>query len=213
MSAAWSQTPQTLPQWLAHNAATRGTEVAQRHKRDGVWKEFSWNDVRNEVRALALGLRERGVQRGQTVVLLSENRPELYWAEWAAMAVGAKVVALYPDATESELDYVVQDAQAVCVFAEDQEQVDKVLPVMARSPALRTVVWWESGGLWSYRNEGLFGWDAFRTAERDTKPEDAAWFDQSVPSYIGLASFCSIWSLGSFTLMMCAPSSAAMCAA
>ena len=180
MSAAWSQTPQTLPQWLAHNAATRGTEVAQRHKRDGVWKEFSWNDVRNEVRALALGLRERGVQRGQTVVLLSENRPELYWAEWAAMAVGAKVVALYPDAAESELDYVVQDAQAVCVFAEDQEQVDKVLPVMARTPALHTVVWWESGGLWSYRNEGLFGWDAFRTAERDTKPEDAAWFEQSV---------------------------------
>ena len=91
--------PQTLPQWLVHNALTRPNEVAQRHKRDGVWKEFSWTDVRDEVRALALGLRERGVQRGQTVVLLSENRPELYWAEWAAMAVGAKVVALYLDGT------------------------------------------------------------------------------------------------------------------
>ena len=180
MSALLDSTPQTLPQWLMHNAAARGSEVAQRHKRDGVWKEFTWSDVCNEVRALALGLRARGVQRGQTVVLLSENRPELYWAEWAAMAVGAKVAALYPDATESELDYVVADAQAVCVFAEDQEQVDKVLPVMARHPALHSVVWWESGGLWSYGNEGLFGWNAFRTAERDMTSDDAAWFEQSV---------------------------------
>jgi long-chain acyl-CoA synthetase len=172
--------PQTLPQWLLHNAATRPDEVAQRHKRDGVWKEFSWTDVRDEVRALALGLRARGVQRGQTVVLLSENRPELYWAEWAALAVGAKVVALYPDATETEVDYVVADAQAVCVFAEDQEQVDKVLPVMARHLGLHTVVWWESGGLWSYRNEGLLGWDAFNAPARPIAPQDSAWFEQSV---------------------------------
>lgn len=172
--------PQTLPQWLLHNAATRSTEVAQRHKRDGVWKEFSWADVHDEVRALAIGLRARGVQRGQTVVLLSENRPELYWAEWAALAVGAKVVALYPDASAAEVDYVVQDAQAVCVFAEDQEQVDKVLPLMARHTGLHTVVWWESGGLWSYRNQGLLGWDALKAPALPIRTEDAAWFAQSV---------------------------------
>lgn len=171
--------PQTLPQWLLHNAASRAGEVAQRHKRDGVWKEFTWRAVLDEVRALALGLRARGVQRGQTVVLLSENRPELYWAEWAAMAVGAKVVALYPDAAQSEVDYVLQDAQGVCVFAEDQEQVDKVLPLMAMHPDLHTVVWWESGGLWSYQHEGLFGWDAFKGLGA-ASGADAAWFDQSV---------------------------------
>jgi long-chain acyl-CoA synthetase len=192
MSATLNKTPQTLPQWLLHNAATRGSEVAQRHKRDGVWHEFSWADVRDEVRALALGLRARGVQRGQTVVLLSENRPELYWAEWAAMAVGAKVVALYPDAAQAEVDYIVADAQAVCVFAEDQEQVDKVLPVMARHGGLHTVVWWESGGLWSYRHEGLLGWDAFRAPA-----EDAAWFEQSVMQ--GQASDIAVLSYTSGT--------------
>ncbi|WP_396440618.1 AMP-dependent synthetase/ligase [Limnohabitans sp.] len=173
-------TPQTLPQWLVHNAAVRPDEVAQRHKRDGIWKEFSWADVRDEVRELALGLRARGVQRGQTVVLMSENRPELYWAEWAAQAIGAKVVALYPDATETEVDYVVQDAQAVCVFAEDQEQVDKVLPLMSRHTGLHTVVWWESGGLWSYQQDGLLGWDAFKAPARPVDAEAAAWFEQVI---------------------------------
>lgn len=172
--------PQTLPQWLLHNAATRPDEVAQRHKREGIWKEFSWSHVRDEVRELSLGLRARGVQRGQTVVLMSENRPELYWAEWAALALGAKVVALYPDATETEVDYVVQDAQAVCVFAEDQEQVDKVLPLMPRHPGLHTVVWWEPGGLWNYQHEGLLGWDAFKAPARPISAEDAAWFEQVV---------------------------------
>jgi long-chain acyl-CoA synthetase len=177
MSAYITNPPQTLPQWLLHNATTRPAEVAQRHKLDGVWKEFTWADVRDEVCALALGLRVRGVQRGDTVVLLSENRPQLYWAEWAAMAVGAKVVALYPDAAEAELDYVVSDAQAVCVFAEDQEQVDKVLPVMERHAGLHTVVWWEPGGLWSYENEGLLGWAAFRGA---ATPSDRTWFEEAV---------------------------------
>ncbi|MDM7941415.1 MAG: AMP-binding protein [Hydrogenophaga sp.] len=177
MSAHTTKPPQTLPQWLLHNATTRSAEVAQRHKLDGVWKEFTWADVRDEVCALTLGLRARGVQRGDTVVLLSENRPQLYWAEWAAMAVGAKVVALYPDAAEAELDYVVADAQAVCVFAEDQEQVDKVLPVMERHRGLHTVVWWEPGGLWSYENEGLLGWEAFRGT---ATPADRTWFEEAV---------------------------------
>jgi long-chain acyl-CoA synthetase len=180
MSAILDTKPQTLPQWLVHNAATRPNEVAQRHKRDGVWKEFSWTAVRDEVRAIALGLRARGVQRGQTVLLIGENRPELYWAEWAAMAIGAKAVALYPDATEAEIDYVAGDAQAVCVFAEDQEQVDKVLPVAARHSGLHTVVYWETGGLWSYKTAGLTAWDALKTAAHPVGPADAQWFEQVV---------------------------------
>ena len=95
--------------------------------------EFTWTRrARRGARAGAGPARERGVQRGDTVVLISENRPELYWAEWAAMALGAKVVALYPDAGRGRGRVRGSDAQAVCVFAEDQEQVDKVLPVARR---------------------------------------------------------------------------------
>ncbi|MDP1685222.1 long-chain fatty acid--CoA ligase [Hydrogenophaga sp.] len=177
--------PQTLPQWLVHNATTRPHEVAQRHKREGVWKEFDWLSVHNEVRAIALGLRARGVQRGQTVLLIGENRPELYWAEWAAMAVGAKAVALYPDATEAEIDYVVDDSQTVCVFAEDQEQVDKVLPVALRHSGLHTVVYWEVGGLWSYKTAGLLAWDALKTSAHPVGPADDAWFAQVVAQGTG----------------------------
>jgi len=172
--------PQTLPQWLAHNAATRPRDVAQRHKREGVWKQFDWLALRDEVRALTLGLKARGVQRGQTVLLIGENRPELYWAEWAVMAIGAKVVALYPDATEAEIDYVVADSQTVCVFAEDQEQVDKVLPVATQHSDLHTIVYWETGGLWSYKSAGLLAWDALKAAALPINAADNEWFEQVV---------------------------------
>jgi long-chain acyl-CoA synthetase len=74
----------------------------------------------------------------------------------------------------------------VCVFAEDQEQVDKVLPVKARHEGLHSVVWWESGGLWSYEQPGLLGWDALKaTAHRAASTDaqrlaDERWFAQAV---------------------------------
>ena len=159
-----AELPQTLPQWLLHNAQARATTVGQRHKRDGVWREYRWSAIFAQVRALAYGLAVRGVGRGDTVVILSENRPEQYWAELAAQCLGAKVVALYPDATEDELDYVVEDAGAVCIFAEDQEQVDKALPVARRRPQVHSIVWWEDGGMWGYREADLLSLDVLRTA-------------------------------------------------
>jgi long-chain acyl-CoA synthetase len=172
--------PQTLPQWLLHRTDVRPTEIGQRHKRDGIWREFSWAAIRDEVQALALGLAARGVRRGQTVLLIGENRPEMYWAEWAAMSLGAKAVALYPDAAEAELDFVSGDAQAVCIFAEDQEQVDKALPVAARHQGIHTVVWWEPGGLWGYRDAVLFEWNALKALGEAPGRDAAAWFEQEV---------------------------------
>lgn len=158
-----SELPQTLPQWLLHNARERAAQVGQRHKQSGVWREYRWAAIYAEVRRIAAGLAARGVTRGETVVVISENRPEQYWAELAAQSLGAKVVALYPDATEAEMDYVVEDSGAVCIFAEDQEQVDKALPISRRRPQVRTIVWWEDGGLWGYRDPQLVSLPSLRS--------------------------------------------------
>lgn len=147
--------PQTLPQSLLHNRCERPDAVGHRHKRRGIWKEFSWSRIYDQVRQIAYGLLALGVQRGQTVVLISENRPENYWVEWAAMAIGAKTATLYPDSSAEELRYVADDAQAVCVFAEDQEQVDKALSAAQGCPQLHTIFYCEPGGLWAYRHPRL----------------------------------------------------------
>ncbi len=178
--------PQTLPQWLVHRAKLQAHDIAQRHKRDGIWREFSWQDIWLEVREIAYGLLAQGVRRGQTVLLIGENRPEMYWGEWAAMCIGAKTVALYPDATESELEYVVQDAQVVCIFAEDQEQVDKALPIAQRHTQVQTIVWWEPGGLWSYQDAILSNWDALKLSGETLRAAQPRWVDEEVDKGQGL---------------------------
>jgi long-chain acyl-CoA synthetase len=152
--------PQTLPQWLLHNRRERAHEVGHRYKQRGIWKEFDWNGIFDRVVEIAYGLLALGVQRGQTVMLISENRPELYWVEWAAMAIGAKTVTMYPDSSADEMAYVADDSEAVCVFAEDQEQVDKALVAAQRCPRIRTIFHCEPGGLWDYRQAHLKSLDA-----------------------------------------------------
>ena len=175
-----SPLPQTLPQWLWHNARTRPAQVGQRYKQAGVWREYGWREIADRVAALAFGLSARGVQRGDAVLLISENRPELYWAEWAALALGARVAVLYPDASGDEMDYVVADSGAVCIFAEDQEQVDKALPVAQGHAAVHSIVWWESGGLWGYDDARLLSWDALVAAGRPLADSDAQAVQRSV---------------------------------
>ncbi|RYX95462.1 MAG: long-chain fatty acid--CoA ligase [Comamonadaceae bacterium] len=147
--------PQTAPQWLAYNARERGTLVGQRYKCRGVWQQFTWAKIHEQAERIAFGLLSLGVKPGNTVMLIGENRPEIFWAEWAAMAIGAKTVTLYPDASAQELRYIAEDSQAVCVFADDQEQVDKALGVAEGSAILKDIIYWEPGGLWAYREPSL----------------------------------------------------------
>src|SRR5439155_17435258 len=151
--------PHTLPQWLLHSRREVPDTIGHRYKQRGIWKEFSWSGIYVRVVEIAYGLLALGVERGQTVLLISENRPEVYWVEWAAMAIGAKTVTLYPDSSADELAYVADDSETACVFAEDQEQVDKALEAAQRCLRIRTIFYCEPGGLWDYRQPHLKGLD------------------------------------------------------
>lgn len=154
--------PQTLPQLLLNNRRAQPDLVGQRYKQRGIWKEYTWRYIHDEVERMAFGLLALGVSRGQTVMLISENRPEIYWVEWAVMAIGARSVTLYPDSTADEMAYIAADAEAVCVFAEDQEQVDKAIEALPRAPGLKNILHCESGGLWNYTQPGMSSLDALK---------------------------------------------------
>ena len=138
----------TLPQHLVERARTDPGRVAQRHKYRGIWREFSFNDVLTNVREFALGLHAMGLRRGETLAVIGENEPEHFWSEFAAQALGAKVVSLYPDLTVDEVQYLVNDSESVYLVAQDQEQVDKAFVVMAGAPGLRAVIYWDDTGMW-----------------------------------------------------------------
>jgi long-chain acyl-CoA synthetase len=170
----------TLPQLLAARAARHGERVAMRRKEFGVWRRFTWREYLEQVKAVALGLTALGVERGERVAVVGENDPEWYWAELGAQAAGAVAFGIFADCTPPEIFYYLEHSEALCVFAHDQEQTDKVLSIADRLPRLRRVVYWDPKGLWSYDHPLLMSFDELLVAGRRYAAEHPGFFDASV---------------------------------
>ena len=102
--------------------------------------------MRDEVRALACGLAAKGLQRGDKVAIIGDNRPQLYWAMVATQCFGGVPVPLYQDAVADEMQFVLEHAETRFAIAEDQEQVDKLLLVKERCPQLEIIVYEDPRG-------------------------------------------------------------------
>jgi long-chain acyl-CoA synthetase len=142
----------TLPQFLVRNAREFPREPAMREKDRGIWQEWTWADYLTHVRRIALGLTDLGFQRGDKLALLSDNRPQLYAAMVAAQAAGGVPVPLYQDSIARELAYVIDHADATVVYAEDQEQVDKILELRDKLPKVRRIIYDDPKGMRHYRD-------------------------------------------------------------
>lgn len=145
----------TIPQLLLHQASRFGDQVLHRKKDFGIWQHFTWNDVVEEVKTFAMGLASLGLKRGQTLAMIGENEPELFWGEYAGLAIGAKCVAMYPDLTAKQMEYMIVHCESVMVLCEDQEQVDKVLEIEDKLPAIQKIIYWDDRGMWKYNNPKL----------------------------------------------------------
>ncbi len=145
----------TLPKILDWNATARAGLPASREKAFGIWQSFTWADVREEARAFALGLLNLGLAPGDRVAIVGENRPRLYWAMAASQMCGAVPVPVYQDSVAEEMQYVLDHAGARFAVVENQEQVDKLLSVKDRLPALERMIYVEPRGLRRYDHERL----------------------------------------------------------
>src|ERR1039458_1083143 len=132
-----TRTMRTLPQILLDRATTEPERLVARHKCRGIWREYRYSDVLDRVRGFALGLSAMKFERGETVAIIGENEPENFWVELAVLAAGGKVISLYPDLTVGELDYLLNDSEAVYLVGQDQEQIDKGLALLDKVPRLR----------------------------------------------------------------------------
>jgi long-chain acyl-CoA synthetase len=157
---------ETFPRLLLEHARVRGGRTAIREKDLGIWLSWTWAEVADEVRAIAGGLAARGFRRGQTIAIIGDNRPRLYWTMMAAQCLGGVPVPLYQDAVAQEMLFVLENAEIEFAAVEDQEQVDKMLEILPRAPALRHIIYDDPRGLRNYRDPQLVSFDALQEAGR-----------------------------------------------
>ena len=150
----------TFPELLLHHAAQRPRAAAMREKEYGIWQTLSWGDLAQLVAQLAAGLSQRGLAAGDHMVVVGANRPRLYAVMLAAQSLGAVPVPLYQDAAGAEYVFPITNAEVRLAYAEDQEQVDKLLETRAACPALAHIFYDDPRGLRNYAEPGLESLDA-----------------------------------------------------
>jgi len=169
----------TLPQLLLDRARAHSDRACMREKKYGVWVSYTWKDVLERVETTARGLAALGLRRGDVLAILSENIVESFWTEYAALALGARVVFAYPDLTAQELLYILDHSEAKMLLAEDQEQVDKFLAIKMKLPRLASVIYVDPRGLWNYHEPQLRSYDDVQRAG-GSQPESPDWLRHAI---------------------------------
>ncbi len=170
----------TYPKMLRLNAKEHGGEIALREKDFGLWRVFTWNDYQNRVRDFALGLVELGLKRGDVVAIVGDNRPDWVAAEIATHAIGGLSLGMYRDALGEEVAYLLTYGEAQVVFAEDEEQVDKLLELGDRIPHVRHIVYSDPRGMRKYDDPRLIFADDLAAKGRERAAREPGLYDQLV---------------------------------
>ena len=160
-------------------------KIAFRKKEFGIWHQISYEDFWNQTQFVGHALKFYGVDVKDKVAIHSENRPEWIISDIAIQAIQSITVGLYPTNPSSEVKYLLSHSESKILFAEDQEQVDKVLEVIEDLPNLLKIVYFESRGITKYDNEKLISWDKFveiGKEEYEKDPEFVARMQNNITS-------------------------------
>lgn len=180
MSPPDTARPDTFPKLLVKNAQAMPFKVALREKEFGIWNSFTWREYEQHVRDFSLGLVALGLKRGENVAIIGDNRPEWVFSEIAAQAAGAASVGLYQDGNSTEVAYVIDHCDAAVVVAEDQEQVDKILDMLEKTPKVRHVVYTDPRGLRKYKHPALISFEEVEERGRALAREQPRLWEENV---------------------------------
>ncbi len=130
----------SIPQVFFDRAAQRDGKTAHLVKRDGVWREISWQELRDIVRHVARGLMTLDLQAGDRVAILSDSRAEWVQCDLGIMAAAAITVPIYASSTPDQAAYILQNSGTTVMFIDTSAQLDKILAVRDQVPTLKHIV-------------------------------------------------------------------------
>ncbi len=178
----------TAPQLLVERARASPGAVAYRAKHLGLYRERTWRDYAALVGRVAAGLAKLGLGRGERVAIMGDPCEEWFLCDLGAQALGAITYGIYPTASAAEVEYQMRDGGAAIFVAEDQEYVDKILPIAERLPGLRSIVVIDDSAMFAYDDPRLTRFadmlDLGAGAGAEHLERLAAELDPSAPAFI-----------------------------
>ena len=185
----------TFPRLLLQHAAERPGDPAIREKEYGIWQTHGWSQLATLVEHVACGLHGAGLVAGDHLVVIGANRPRLYATMLAVQSLGAVPIPLYQDAVGGECVFPINNAEVRFAFAEDQEQVDKLLEIRGQCPVLQRIWYDDPRGLRKYSEPGLAPLDELIESGRVFAQQNPAFFrgqvEQARPDDVAAMFFTS----------------------
>ncbi|HIC25625.1 MAG TPA: long-chain fatty acid--CoA ligase, partial [Gammaproteobacteria bacterium] len=170
----------TVPRYLFDNAEKIGGAPAFGEKYLGIWQIYSWHDTAAEVRALACGLAALGLERGDMVAIIGDNRPHLYWVFFASQSLGAVPVPMYQNGVAAEFEYVLNHAAVRFAVVEDQEQTDKLLEIKDQCPSLEAIIYHNPRGMRSYEQSFVHSYTDIQAKGREYDVQHPDYFEHEL---------------------------------
>ena len=143
----------TIPALFWHRVVTEADAVAIHEKDFGIWNEYSWRDYGEQARLIGLGLKALGLQRGDVCSVASEINKEWLFSDLGIICAGGITNGVYSTDAPNQVEYLIADSGTRFYFAEDEEQLDKVLEVREYTPMLEKIIVFDMEGLRNFSDE------------------------------------------------------------
>src|SRR5438270_1977694 len=126
---------------------TRGERPAIRAKKFGIWQPTSWRQWLRISKEIAYALHAVGFRPGDVASIVANPVPEWVFADMGILCAGGVSSGIYPTDSPAQVEYLINDSRTKVIFAEDEEQLDKILSCRARCPTLERIVVFDMEGL------------------------------------------------------------------
>ena len=172
----------TIAKSFLRAAETRGDRPAIREKKFGIWQPTSWREWLEISKEVAYALHAIGFRPGDVASIIANAVPEWVHVDMGILCAGGVSSGIYPTDASSQVEYLVNDSRTKVIFAEDEEQLDKILACRARCPSLQKIIVFDMEGLSGFSDDMVMSLDEFRALGRNHMAGREALWQEMVDS-------------------------------
>ena len=172
----------TIPRLFWDSVKSRGERVAMREKDLGIWQEISWSHYGEKAKLTGLALHALGLEKGNVVSIASEGNPEWLYTDMGTIGAGGISSGVYTTDSAAQVKYLVNDSATKFYFAENEEQLDKILEVRSECPTLKQIIVYDMEGLNDFHDDQVISYEEFLKVGEKTDQENPDLWESLVNS-------------------------------
>ncbi len=172
----------TIARSFLKSVETRGDRPAIREKKFGIWQPTSWREWLQISKDIAFGLHASGFRPGDVASIIANAVPEWVYADMGILCAGGVSSGIYPTNSSVQVEYLINNSSTKVIFAEDEEQLDKILSCRSRCPTLQKIVVFDMEGLSGFTDPMVLSLAEFTALGRNHEQGNEALWDEMIGS-------------------------------